>query len=424
MRFERRLPAIPASVPQLRQELTQWVRGVGLDDDQVQIVRLAVTEAITNGVVHAFLGREPGTLMLEAQPGTDVLEVRVTDDGTGMGPRPDSPGLGMGVPMIGKLCASVDLGEGPEGTGTEVRMVFAVPGLTAPTGQGDHHVEDILKALSHMTAGEGFGGSDIGALAGLLVPRLVDLCSVTLLEADGSGRRVGALVAHPDGTLDLDATAWVMDFPLTIPSEPSHQAATTGRVTVTTVDQAFADRVSPDPERAAQLLALNLAWWVAVPLRAGGRSVGAVSVAGRRGDPAPVVATLKRIAEQAGDLVATARLVEDLKRTQRRLAQILEALTEAVTVSDANGQVVYANAAAAVLLDATDPDDILRARPGELAGRFVIADEHGTPVAEHELPQRRLFRGHEVAPMLTRSVNRCTGHTLWLRTTATLLDDG
>ncbi len=424
MRFERTFPAIPASVPQLRQELTEWVRGVGLDDDQVQTVRLAVTEAVTNGVVHAFLGREPGTLMLEAQPGADVLEVRVTDDGTGMGPRPDSPGLGMGVPMIGKLCASVDLGQGPEGTGTEVRMIFAVPGLTAPTGQGEHHVEDILKALSHMTAGEGFGGSDIGALAGLLVPRLADLCSVTLLEADGSGRRVGALVAHPDGTLDLEATAWVMDFPLSVPSAPSHQAATSGRVTVTAVDQAFADRVSPDPERAAQLLALDLAWWVAVPLRAGDRSVGAVSVAGRRGDPGPVVATLKRIAEQAGDLVATARLVEDLKRTQRRLAQILGALTEAVTVSDARGQVVYANAAAAALLEATDPDDILRAAPGELAGRFVIADEHGTPVAEHELPHRRLFHGHEVAPMLTRSVNRRTGHTLWLRTTATLLDDG
>ncbi|MCW2999911.1 MAG: domain S-box protein [Solirubrobacterales bacterium] len=422
-RFERRLPAVAASVPRLRQELTDWVRRLGLDDERVHAVRLAVNEALTNAVIHAFLDCEPGTVQLAAEPGADVLEVRVTDDGQGMGPRPDSPGLGMGVPMIGKLCDSVDLGQGPDGTGTEVRMVFAVPGLTAPIGPGDDHVEDILSALAQLGAGEGFGGSDIGALAGLLVPRLADLCSVTLLEADGSGRRVGARVAHPDGTLDPEATAWVMDFPLTAPSAPSYQAAANGRVSVVRVDEAFARRVSPDPARADALLALGLSWWAAVPLRSGGRAVGAVAVAGRRGEPHAVVATLERIAAQAGGLVATARLVEDLKRTQGRLSQILGALTEAVTVSDRDGRVVYLNAAAASLLGATD-DEALRAEPGELAGRFHITDPYGVPVAEDDLPHRRLFQGLPVAPAVTRSVHRTSGRALWLRTTATLLDDG
>jgi serine phosphatase RsbU (regulator of sigma subunit)/PAS domain-containing protein/anti-sigma regulatory factor (Ser/Thr protein kinase) len=423
-RFERRLPAVPASVPRLRQELTEWIRRVGLDEERVHAVRLAVSEALTNAVVHAFLHSEPGTILLAAEPGTDVLEVRVTDDGSGMGPRPDSPGLGMGVPMIGKLCASVDLGQGADGTGTEVRMVFAVPGLTAPEGADGDHVEDILSALAQMGAGEGFGGSDIGALADLLVPRLADLCSVTLLEVDGTARRVGARVAGPDGTPDPVATAWVMDFPISGPSAPSYQAAVSGRVAIVRVDEAFAHRVSPDPERAAVLLGLQLSWWAAVPLRSGGRAVGSVAVAGRRGEPERVVATLERIAAQAGGLVATARLVDDLKRTQRRLSQILGALIEAVTVSDAEGRVVYANAAATDLLGAADANELLRADPGELADRFDITDEHGTPIPEDDLPHRRLFQGLPALPTVTRSVHRVSGRTLWLRTTATMLDDG
>ena len=55
----------------------------------------------------------------------------------------------------------------------------------------------------------------------------------------------------------------------------------------------FAASVSPDPERAARLLKLGLAWWVAVPLRSGGRGVGSVAIAGREGDPETVVATLE-----------------------------------------------------------------------------------------------------------------------------------
>ncbi len=423
-RFRRRRPAVAGTVPVLRRELTEWAQVVGVGDVPLQAVRLAVSEALTNAVVHAFVGREAGTVELVATTDADALEVRVIDDGRGMGPRPDSPGLGMGVPMIGKLCSTVDLGEGPGGAGTEVRMVFAVPGLTAPVGSRHEDLDEILDALAELGADAGFAGSDIGGLARLLVPRLADLCSVTLLDADGTGRRVGALVARPDGTVDEDATAWVMDFPLTQSSSPSVQAAVDGRVQVTVVDEAWARSVSPDEGRAAQLLGLGLHWWVAVPLRSGGRTVGSVAVAGRHGDPEAIVPTLERVAAQAGGLVATARLVDDLRRTQSRLAQILGALSEAVTVADRDGRFVYANAAAARLMGVEDPAVILRSAPGELARRFHVADEDGRPVDLDELPHRQVLRGADGGTRLTRTVDRATGRTMWLRTTSTPLDDG
>lgn len=397
-RFARRLTAVPRSVPVLREGLTAWVRQLGVADDQVQAVRLAVSEAVTNAVMHAFIDAEPGTVEVSARPGRDVLEVSVTDDGRGMGPRPDSPGLGMGVPMIGKLCATVDLAQGPGGAGTEVRMIFAVPGLVAGPVREPDHLDDILRALTRMGAGEGFGVADISALVDLVVPRLADLCSVTLLDEDGTARRLSARVARRDGSLDEAAGAWVMDFPVNGDSSPSRQAAVTGRTMITTIDREWAYGVAPDAERAEALLGLGLTWWAAVPLYSGQRAVGSVAVAGRSGHPEPVVSTLERIAEQAGGLVATARLVADLRRSQTRLQRILGALTEAVTVADADGEIVYANAAATELLASSSAD--------ELRDVDGLASESGP------------------ASALRRSVHPRTGQTRWLRTTSTLLDDG
>lgn len=423
-RFRRRRAAVPGTVPLLRRELSEWAAAVGVGPEYLQAVKLAVSEALTNAVVHAFVGAsEPGSIELTAATDVDALEIRVTDDGNGMGPRPDSPGLGMGVPMMGKLCTTVDLADGPGGKGTEVRMLFAIPGLVAPSGSRAEDLDEILDALAELGADEGFGGSDIGGLAQVLVPRLADLCSVALIDGNGRGRRVGAHVVHPDGTANPEGAQWVMDFPLTA-AAPSLQAAVDGRVAVFDVDEAFAARVSPDARRASELMALGLAWWVAVPLRSGGRAVGSVAIAGRTGDPERAVATLERVASQAGALVATARLVDDLRRTQGRLSQILAALTDAVTVADRHGRFVYANRAAARLLGVDDPQVILDSRPGELAQRFTMADEDGRPIDFEDLPHRRLLRGGEAGSVLTRTVERATGRTRWLRATSTPLDGG
>lgn len=423
-RFERRAPAVPMQVTRLRAELYAWTEELGLDLGRRDAVRLAVSEALTNAVVHAFAGREPGTLHVVAERGEGVLIVRVGDDGIGMGPRHDSPGMGMGVPIIGKLCHAVDLTPGPGGTGTVVRMVFTVPGLHAPAPPAGHAAADILATLTRMGSGDAFEPGDIVALADLLVPGLADLCSVSLTDASGTGRRVGARVARPDGTLDEAASAWVMSFPLTEPGSPSLRATQTGRTSVTVVDEAFARAASPDARRAQELLELGLAWWAAVPLVSGGRTVGAISVAGRRGDPDAAVATVEQVAAHAGGLVATANLLENLRRTQARLERILAGLSEAVTVSDAEGRVIFANPAAIELLEARDLDEITRAAPGEISARFAITDEHGEPVGPAALPPRRLIAGEDAPPLLTRTVSRATGRTRWLRTSSTRLEDG
>jgi serine/threonine-protein kinase RsbW/stage II sporulation protein AB (anti-sigma F factor) len=47
----------------------------------------------------------------------------VRDEGKGIVPRPDSPGLGLGLPLIATLTESLELGRATDDR-TEVAMVF------------------------------------------------------------------------------------------------------------------------------------------------------------------------------------------------------------------------------------------------------------------------------------------------------------
>jgi two-component sensor histidine kinase len=53
------------------------------------------------------------------------LVVTVSDDGLGMRPNPDSPGLGYGLPLVASLTDEMGIADSPEG-GTSIRMRFAL----------------------------------------------------------------------------------------------------------------------------------------------------------------------------------------------------------------------------------------------------------------------------------------------------------
>jgi PAS domain S-box-containing protein len=104
-----------------------------------------------------------------------------------------------------------------------------------------------------------------------------------------------------------------------------------------------------------------------------------------------------------------------------RLDAILDALAEAVTVQDEEGKTVYANEAAVRLLGASSLEDVLAAAPGELAARFIITREDGSPVGVDDFPGRHVVAGEPAPPLLTRSVNRRTGQMYWLLTKASVV---
>lgn len=120
------IPAQARRVGEVRESAIDFACAHGLREPQLSDVRLALSEAISNAVVHAFRdGRESGTVTVAVTfSSTDgQLEIVVSDDGVGLAPRPDSPGIGLGLPIIRRLADNVDHRE-PPGGGTELRILF------------------------------------------------------------------------------------------------------------------------------------------------------------------------------------------------------------------------------------------------------------------------------------------------------------
>ena len=54
------LPAVPPSVGRMRRHAAAFASAAGAPEQMVQAVALAVSETVTNAVVHAYAGRDPG----------------------------------------------------------------------------------------------------------------------------------------------------------------------------------------------------------------------------------------------------------------------------------------------------------------------------------------------------------------------------
>lgn len=123
------LPARAENVAVVRHAFGGLGDALDVDDQVLADVKLAVTEACTNVVVHAYPGGE-GPMEIAASVRDERLSIVVRDDGRGMLPRPNSPGLGLGLPLIATLAESLELGRGDDER-TEVRMTFRL----APAGE-------------------------------------------------------------------------------------------------------------------------------------------------------------------------------------------------------------------------------------------------------------------------------------------------
>ena len=131
--YERVLPALAGSVPRIRSELMQTLALHDLAADRRADIALVVSEATTNAVLHPYGDTTPGPLYVAATLGGESLTVWICDFGSGMRPRRDSPGLGLGV--ITQLCDEV-LISSDANAGTCVTATFArVARIAAPGGR-------------------------------------------------------------------------------------------------------------------------------------------------------------------------------------------------------------------------------------------------------------------------------------------------
>ena len=120
------MPARAEGVGVVRQALAGLADALAFDAAVLSDMKMAVTEACTNVVVHAY-DSDSGMLEVEMRAAEEGLTIVVRDHGSGIQPRParaEPPALGLGLPLIAALSDAFEL-RGSAGRGTEVRMTFA-----------------------------------------------------------------------------------------------------------------------------------------------------------------------------------------------------------------------------------------------------------------------------------------------------------
>ena len=116
--------AVPSSVPELRTAVCAFADDEGVLDPPLADIRLAVSEAITNAVIHGYRDDSgPGDVEVAATVWSDHVEVVVTDHGGGFAARADSPGAGMGMILIGAVTEHLAILDARP-RGTEIKMRF------------------------------------------------------------------------------------------------------------------------------------------------------------------------------------------------------------------------------------------------------------------------------------------------------------
>lgn len=117
-------PARTTCLAEIRRDVVDAATGCGADETALLQIGLAVSEAVTNAILHGYGDREPrGDVRIAVHREEDFLDVSVCDDGIGISPGAASPGLGLGLSLMAHEAHSFGIRTSP-GAGTEILLRF------------------------------------------------------------------------------------------------------------------------------------------------------------------------------------------------------------------------------------------------------------------------------------------------------------
>jgi serine/threonine-protein kinase RsbW len=119
--FKLSLPARSENLGTVRRALSDFAASLGVDDETILDLRLAVHEACSNVVRHAY-SEDIGAMKVEARPVGESLVVVVEDDGRGLSHASSDPGAGLGLRVASAVSDSLEVHQ--KQAGTEVRLAF------------------------------------------------------------------------------------------------------------------------------------------------------------------------------------------------------------------------------------------------------------------------------------------------------------
>ena len=126
------MPATADRLATIRHGLLAWIAPIGVAEAAVADIVLAVNEACTNSVEHAYRDSGDGTIQVEALLKGDKIVVCVADHGVWRVPSGLPSTRGRGLPIIEATSEAVELSR--SASGTTVRITFDIEGAVQECG--------------------------------------------------------------------------------------------------------------------------------------------------------------------------------------------------------------------------------------------------------------------------------------------------
>lgn len=118
--------ARPECIRPLRSAVERLAIDAGFSDAEASSIKLCVSEAVANTVVHAYPPDEPGSVSVLVSAEDDALEVDVVDEGRAVyGVRDRDDERHLGFPLITRLATHCTFTAANDGTRLE--MLFSRP---------------------------------------------------------------------------------------------------------------------------------------------------------------------------------------------------------------------------------------------------------------------------------------------------------
>lgn len=123
------IPAKAEYITLVRLALTGLWRLRSFSEEALADLKLAVTEACSNSVRHAYGEGRDGIVKVDYELHADRLVIEVSDDGAGFDPeqweheRRELTEGGLGLAIIRSLTDELELGDGGAGLGSRLRLV-------------------------------------------------------------------------------------------------------------------------------------------------------------------------------------------------------------------------------------------------------------------------------------------------------------
>jgi len=263
-------------------------------------------------------------------------------------------------------------------------------------------------------------GQTLERVLEVIVPAVADICTVDAIHGQRVLRSAVRVRGRPDGgdrETEERLSGRTPSLPewLTVPGAPFPRHPRF----IPRFNDEDVRRIAHGEDDLAWLRSLELRSSITVPMLARDRMLGALTLNTAWSGRTYAIDDVRFAQVLAGRVALAldnAGLFSDLESVERRMDNVMSLLDEAVIIHDAEGELVFANPAAARMVGLPEVDD--RAGTESSGERLAIRAEDGSRLGPRDLFGLKALEGAATAPLVVRVARADGGPERWLLTRA------